>query len=303
MASRIAGEELTPTGEYTVLVAVNNPGNVEQLMRTAVDLASANDGRVHVVSVIHKHHTSPFRLFSDEHIKAQYSGQRGQLVEQATSVAEDADVPVADSLLVGSSVARSILTAIDDVDADAVLLGWRGGGSTAEYVLGTTIDPVVRRAKCDVLVERVGLTASTVDSILLPTVGGPHAELATEVAGAIAARNAARVSVLSVVQPGANERTRDAASGHTDRSLRILPDDVDARPEVVESEDIAGTILDIATEHDLIVLGATRRGVLTRRIAGSVPQTVGAETDKPLVMAKRRPDRSWLGDLIAYWWP
>ncbi len=303
MSSTVAGEQLTSTGKYTVLVAVNNPENVTQLMRTAVDLAHVHDGRIHVVSVIHKHHTSPFRLFSDEHIKTEYGGQRDQLVETATTVAADADVPVADSLLVGTSVARAILSAIDEVDADAVLLGWRGERSTADYVLGTTIDPVVRRADCDVLVERVGVTAGTVESILLPTVGGPHADLATEVAGAIASRNDATVHVLSVVAPDANNRQRDAATGHVDRSVRLLPEVVDADREILEAEDIAGALLDAAAEHDLIVLGATRRGVLTRRIAGSIPQTVGADTDKPFVMTKRRPDRSWLDTLLEYWLP
>lgn len=303
MSSTIAGEQLTPTDEYTVLVAINKPDNAEQLMRTAVDLAVANDGRVHVVSVIHKHHTSPFLLFDDDYIKEEFSGDRERLVDRARAVAEEAGVPVADSLLVGSSVSRSILDAIDEVDADAALLGWRGESKPSDIVLGTTIDPVVRRARCDVLVERVGLTASTVDSILLPTVGGPHAELATEVTGAIAARNDAVVDVLSVIEPDANDRSRDAATGHLDRSLELLPDSVETERLLIESEDIAETILEVGSDHDVIVLGATRQGALTRRIAGSIPQTVGAETDRPFVMTKRRPDRSRLGNLIARWWP
>lgn len=302
MSSTVAGDGLTPTDEYTVLVAVNNPGNAEQLMRTAVDLAVANDGRVHVVSVIHKHHTSPFLLFEDEYIREEFSGDRKRLIERATGVAQEAGVSVADSLLVGSSISRTLLNAIDDIDADAVLLGWRGESTTSDRVLGTTIDPVVRRARCDVLVERVGLTTSTVETILLPTVGGPHAELATEVTGAIAARNDATVDVLSVIEPGADDRTRDMAAGHIERSLELLPADIETDRLVIESDDIAGTILDIGEDHDVIVLGATRQGVLTRRIAGSIPQTVGAETDRPFVMTKRRPDRSRLGDLIARWW-
>lgn len=303
MSSTVAGDGLAPTDEYTVLVAINNPGDAEQLMRTAVDLAVAHDGRVHVVSVIHKHHTSPFLLFEDEYIRAEFSGDRKRLIERATGVAQEAGVPVADSLLVGSSVSRTILDAIDDVGADAVLLGWRGESTASDRVLGTTIDPVVRRARCDVLVERVGLTTSTVDAILLPTVGGPHAELATEVTGAIAARNDATVDVLSVVGPDAPDREHDAATGHIDRSLELLPPDVETERLVIESDDIAGTILDVGEDHEVIVLGATRRGVLTRRIAGSVPRTVGAETDRPFVLTKRRPDRSRLGELIARWWP
>ena len=99
MSPTVAGDGLTASDEYTVLVAVNNPQNAEQLMRTAVDLAVANDGRVHVVSVVHKHHTSPFLLFEDEYIREEFSGDRKRLLERATDVAVEADVPVADSLL------------------------------------------------------------------------------------------------------------------------------------------------------------------------------------------------------------
>ncbi len=303
MSPTVAGDGLTASDEYTVLVAVNNPQNAEQLMRTAVDLAVANDGRVHVVSVVHKHHTSPFLLFEDEYIREEFSGDRKRLLERATDVAVEADVPVADSLLVGSSVSGVLLDAIDDIEADAVLLGWRGDTTASDRVLGTTIDPVVRRARCDVLIERVGLTTSTVETILLPTVGGPHAELATEVTGAIAARNDATVDVLSVVQPDADDRTQDIATGHIERSLELLPDRVETDRLLVESDDITETILEVGEDHDVIVLGATRRGVLTRRIAGSIPQRVGTETDRPFVMTKRRPDRSRLGELIARWWP
>ena len=302
MASTVAGESLTPTDEYTVLVAVGNPGTAEQLTRTAVDLARANDGRVHVVSVIHKHHTSPFLLFSDERIKQQFAGGRDEIVDSATSVAADAGVPVDDTLLVGSDIARSITTAIDRLDADLALLGWRSERRASDVVLGTTIDPVVRRAHCDVLVEKVGPTADGVASILVPTVGGVHAELATEVAGAIAAANDARVTALSLVDAEATERERTDAAEAVDGVADALAGTAPVTTSVREASDPVAGVLSAATDHDLIVLGATRKGLFARKIIGTTPRAVGSRADCPVIVASRESQLSRIRRLVTNVW-
>ena len=68
-------------------------------------------------------------------------------------------------------------------------------------MLGSVVDSVVTNADCDVLVERIGPEAA-VESILVPTAGGPHAEFATEVAGAIARTTGATVEAVRVIDPG-----------------------------------------------------------------------------------------------------
>jgi nucleotide-binding universal stress UspA family protein len=257
-------------------------------MRTAVDVARANDGRIHVVSVIHKPHTSPFLLFSDDRIKQEYAGGRKQVVERAIRVADDADVAVSEGLLVGSDVAGAITAAVDRTDADIVLLGWRSERRAADVVLGTTVDPVVRRANCDVLIEKVGPTADSVRSVLLPTVGGPHVELAAEVAGAIAVANDASVAALSVVPPDASERERAAAADTVEESAEAAAKLAPATTSVREAADPGTGILEAAADHDLIVMGATRKGPLARRIIGTTPREVGHHASCPVIVAKRR---------------
>ena len=52
-----------------VLVAVSDPAHVEQLVRTAGDLARLGSGLVRVVTVAVKPHDSPFGVFDDETIR------------------------------------------------------------------------------------------------------------------------------------------------------------------------------------------------------------------------------------------
>ena len=275
----------------TVLVALANPDHVDQLLRTATDLAVG--GEVLVVSVIHKPVTSPFLLFSGRHIHEEYDERRPPVLERASVLAEETSVPVRRHLLVGSDVSEAILTARREADADAILLGWQERASASDIVLGATVDRVVGRAPCDVYVERVGATADGMDRVLLPTVGGPHVDPATALAEAVAEANDATVTVVSYVDPDADDADRSAAEVHVETAASMLSG-VDAETVVEPATDVAGGIVTRAEDHDLVVLGATRERSLRRPVVGSVAERVAKEATPPVVIAKRRRGRSFL---------
>ncbi|MFB6202780.1 MAG: universal stress protein, partial [Halorhabdus sp.] len=157
------------------------------------------------------------------------------------------------------------------------------------YVLGSNVDEVVTKSRCDVLVERIGPAADpesigNVDSVLVPTAGGPHAEFAAEIARAIARRNDAQITVLYV-------RSNDA--DHDDDAQSILDstvaelDDVETTTEIVDSADIADAIVEASVDHDLTVIGASREGLLQQVVFGAIPEAVGKRAQSTVIMAKR----------------
>lgn len=285
--------------EYRLVVAVGNPEYAEQLVRTAADVARANDGEIHVVSVVQKPRESPFALFSDETIKAEFAGDRREILDRALETAPDT-VPVHGRVAVGTDVADALISAVKELEADALLVGWHGRPRRSEVVLGTTIDVVLRRAPCDVLVERIGLTANGVERVLLPVAGGPHLPLAASVADAVAASNDATIDVLSVVAPTAGEDERETARGHLEEAVALLT--AGTETELREAPAVDDAIIEAANECDLVVFGVTRRGVVRRRLVGSIPQTVGRRTDRTVILARRRPDPSVIGRLTGRLW-
>lgn len=284
--------------EYTLVVALANPTHVEQLMRTAIDLVTDNDGRLHLVSVIHKHASSPFLAFSDEHIKREFAGDQRQVVDRAAAFADERSVPVETSLRVGTNVSDTVLEVVRERDADGLLLGWQDRSRPSDIVLGTTVDPLVRRAPCDVFVERVGTTVEDVDAILLPTDGGPHVDPATDLAGAVARANDARVTVVSLVGPDAGTEDREEARANVEEAGVALPD-VTVEGGVRETSDVADAIVEAAADHDLVILGATRERSLRRRVVGSVAESVGRRAQSPIVIAKRRSKRTLLARALG----
>ncbi|WP_225332939.1 universal stress protein [Halomicrobium urmianum] len=299
-AQRVIEDDPAAGREYTLVVAVANPLNVQQLMRTAVDLARDRNGQIRVTSVVHKHVTSPFILFSDDRIKEEYADAQRAVLDEAVALAADASVPVKRSLLVGSDVSDAVLSAVEDADADALLLGWQYQSRASDVILGTTVDPVVRRAPCDVYVERIGTTADGVDDVLLPTDGGPHVAAAAELAGAVARANDAAVRVVSYVEPNAGAADREAAREHV-REATTMVEDVPVDAGVCEAVAVAEAIVSAAADVDLVVLGATRERRLRRRVVGSVAQTVGQRAAPPIIIAKQRSETSLLRRALGRW--
>jgi amino acid transporter len=268
--------------DYQLLVPIANPDHAEQLMRTARDIAADEDGEILVLSVVALPEQTPL---SEGRAKAD---ERREIIDRAMAVEAgggDADVPVDGIVRVGHHVDEAILHTITQHESDAVLLGWRGQSPRRrDVVVGSTVDTVVREADCDVLVERIGIDDGDVDSILLPTAGGPHARYAAAVARAIAHTTGAVITVLQVVDP--DDRTEhELAHVSLDETGRLL-DGVDYETELVEHEDVAAAIV-AAAAADLTIIGATREGVLQQLVFGAIPETVGREADGRVIMAKR----------------
>ncbi|MFB6087441.1 MAG: universal stress protein, partial [Haloarculaceae archaeon] len=284
-------EEETPTvveerrGEerdYRIVVPIANPDHIPQLMRTADDLASVENGEVIVTSVV----TLPEQTPLSEGY--QYAEDRREVLERAMSFAEERDIPVSGTVRIGHHVDEAILNTVRQYDADAVLMGWSGSASRRrDIVLGSIVDEVVREAPCDVLVERIGeREEGDVESILVPTAGGPHSDLAAEVAGAVARAEDATVTALTVVDPGATESQRTYFEDVAE-STRTLLEDVDVETRVEESDDVADAIVESSAEYDLTVMGATQEGLLQEFVFGAVPEEVARRAPNLVIMTKR----------------
>ncbi|MFB6114315.1 MAG: amino acid permease [Halodesulfurarchaeum sp.] len=270
--------------EYQILVPVANPEHIPQLMRTATDIARQEGGEVLVMNVITLPEQTPL---SRGH---QYVEERREILDQARSFAEERDVPFNGAIRIAHDPGDAILNTIAQRDSDAVLMGWSGSRSRRkDIVVGSTVDEVVREATCDVLVESVGRRGDhRIESILFPTARGAQAELSGEIAAAIANSEEAVVKVVHVIDPGTEEAGRENARALIEKSRADL-EDVETEAVLLESEDVVQSIVEESNDHDLVVVGATREGILQELIFGAIPEAIARRTETTVIMAKRNP--------------
>jgi nucleotide-binding universal stress UspA family protein len=291
--------DAVPEASYRIAVAVEKSGSVEQLLRTALDIAHDNEGEVLVVSVVTKPRESPFTVFTDETIKREFSGDRRDILDRALSMADGTDVPVRGRLLVSHDVSQGIEKAVRTFDCDAVLLGWNDQ-HRAETVFGRNVDRVVTRAPSDVLVEKIGPVADGVDTVLLPATEGPNTEFATTVARAIALSNDAQVDVLHFVASDVTEVERTIGEQLVEDVADLLDPvtDADIRKLVRETDDVPAAIIEATETRDVTVLGATQRGWVQRLVAGPTPEKVARDAKSTVIVAKHGGK---LSSRISYW--
>ena len=294
---------MTELGNQPILVAVANPDHVEQLVRTAGDLAHLLDTSVQIVSVTVKPHGTPFSMYADETIIETFSGETRAMLEAATTVAPD-DVSVDHHVLVGHSVADGVLKAIASTDARALVIGWDDQRTRTEDLLGTNLDRLIKRAPCDLYVERIGYEADGVDSVLLPVAGGPHLPTAALAAKAIAVRNDATVHVLAVAE---SESDSDAARDDIETATLRLEEVPGPNARIATlhrtGENVSDAIVETAPDHDVIIFGTTRHGAIRRRLVGSIPRTVIQRTDRTVVLSRSSSvvGRTGIGTVGRLW--
>ena len=153
--------------------------------------------------------------------------------------------------------------------------------------MGSTLDPVIRQAPCDIVVVKAceNDPEKEVNRILFPLRGrSAHRDLAIEVLRPIAKRYNAEVTILHVMQK--HETQSDAK-----RITESIPEQMQGIPystKIVESDDLVDSIVDESKKHDLVVIGATEASMFEQLLFGSVPEEIAKRCSTTVLMVKRR---------------
>ncbi len=292
--TRLITEERAPEERgYQVLVPIANPANAEQVIRVASAVARHNDGELLLTSVA----TVPGQTPLSE--GRQFADEQREVLDEAMQYAPD-DVPVHRTVTIGHDIGKSINNVAYQRDSDLILLGWRGQRKRfSDYALGSNIDIVVENAECDVGVVKTAeplVPART----LMPTASGVNEDLALLFASAYAEAGS-NVTLFNVATDGDVE---EAKSSLADKQEVLAESDIDVDLDVKEGEDIAETILSYARDEEFesIIIGAASEGILRRVLFGEIPETVGEEFEKEVVMVrKHRPVQSAVKGFVRKW--
>ena len=307
LSQSLVGEAIAPgptkvtdgQGRYRVVVPVANPETERDLLRMAAASAHAHDSEtaeviaVNIIEVPQQTSLEQDLTFEEARVERQQ-----ELLDSARDIADELDVGLRTRAIVGRNAGSAILDVIEEEDADHVLLGWKGKRSRREHVLGSTIDPVIGRASCDATLVKLGPEDGRGEGDIMILAGeGPHAPVAARRATefAEASDEDTSLTLFNVQEPGDD----DEGASPLERGEELIEEFVEragleagqyeSRIEV--TEDIDGTILDAASEYDTICVGATRTGAVSQAVFGSLPETIGEQTDGTVVMA-RGPEES-----------
>jgi len=274
--------ESTPDG-YRVMVGVANPQSTLSLVLSAQRLCRAKDAHVELLHMV----PVPDQVPLSDAEKYMHPG-REAMVEAMLYLAPQ--FPISSTVRYCRNVARGIVSAVREKRVDLLILGWHGRRRSRLFHLGSTIDPIMERSPCNVVVLK-DCSGKNYKRILVPLAGGPHGAFALEVASILADPEEGRIVAFTV--GGHRKFDIDAYVAENLEGLRVPEDRVETK--VVDAAHVADAILREAEDYDLVVLGRTERPLL-RSFAGTpVPEIVAERCTKPVVMVKSNAGiRTWV---------
>lgn len=176
--------------------------------------------------------------------------------------------------------AEEILKELEENPYDLVITGSRGRKGLSRFFLGSVAQRIELFAPCSVLIAK---NIKEDDNVLICTDGSEGAEKAEIFGAQIAKALRARVTILSVAE---REEEQELAWKRMERAKKVLEDFQIAGTPVVKLGNPTAVIIEEAGDHDIVVLGASRRRRVSRFLLGSTPLKVSEYGVCPVLIVR-----------------
>ncbi len=281
-----------PTEMYRVVVPIANPETQHGLIRIGAATAHANVERgtpeLVAINVMEGPNDATLRNIESDRVDHQRA-----LLDNAHDIAAEMDVRLRTRSIVAPDVGEAILGTIDEEDADQLLIGWDGTVSHDDHVFGSTLDPVVKHAHCDV--SLVNLTSDVIGETVALVAPGTNAPVVARRAAEFATVDGT-VPTLLHAQPGGGNDADASRSGRAvvteiAESAGLDRDEYDV--EVLVDDDFDAAIAAELDRFDTVCVGLSRRTDGSRIMFGTITEQVaaGATGNVALVRGSSQPTK------------
>jgi nucleotide-binding universal stress UspA family protein len=264
----------------SVLVALHNPDNIVTLMKIGMSVARQRQIRLIVASVV----TVPRQVPIHEGLR--YAHHKEPLFTEAKKIASQQNMKLETDLVIAHNAADGILAAVNKHNAEALVIGWKGFTNARDRIFGEIADQIIRHAPCDLLVLKMGDKADW-DKCLLPTAGGPNAQLAASILNSIAKDFDMSVTAGYILNKDAPEEERKTAGERMDSALSRLNSKMKLDKQIFESKSVAGGIAKASREYDLVVIGAAKEPLFKKMLFGEIPEKVARYSPNSVLVVKK----------------
>ncbi len=249
--------------------------------------------------------------------------EQNTLFQWSIRFASKSGVPIYPVTRLARSVHEGILDTAVEEDCNLIMLSWSVEQATRGTQLGRVLDPVVRRATCDVVAfafhaEAVRLEESQaeakgevevaprylpIEKILVTTAGGPHAPLATRLAVILSREYGATTRGVYVTGPQPSQEDVARGEGYIQQTLNAMreqaadlpwvgeegqeEEDLPFESRVISADSVLDGIVEAGDESDLILIGASEESLIDQVLFGTLPEEVARRSKTPVLMVKK----------------
>jgi CIC family chloride channel protein len=263
---------------YRVAVPLANPANVRPLITLACGLAGHHGGEI-----------SAFCVLKDR-LQSEFGGERSPMAQaqQRLAIAVEAahrwEVPVHTEIRAHRDVAEAILEETRTLEADLLVMGWRGGLQRRMGFSSQALDRVIEQAHCDVAILKPAPRAGVFRKVLIADLHGENAVLATRIGAAVAERFSGETHRLELAKPAADA----AASPGSISVVQAQGGAGGVRPREMIADSTPEGILGAARGFDLVVVGTDRRGLSRQLLYGDCLESMARRSNASILVVRAR---------------
>jgi uncharacterized hydrophobic protein (TIGR00271 family) len=198
----------------------------------------------------------------------------------------------------------AILERAQTLAPDLLVLGWQGRLPKGRYMMGSTLDPVLYSARCDVIVVKSDEKWKSLPTngdlrILVPTAGGPNTHLSLDLA--LATASAGKVTVMYVMPTDADPANIRERYSWLSELIAPWSNHPDINAKIVQADSVTQGVISEANNHHLALLGATKENIFSQLMFGAIPQKIAIENQGPTILVKKS-DNDFGSVARRLWW-
>ncbi|MBD2020094.1 chloride channel protein [Leptolyngbya sp. FACHB-36] len=282
------------TGRGRLLLPLSNPQTAPSMLKLAIAIAQERHYELECLQVML---VSRRRVPSETEVNTTRSRR---LLTQAIHQAKAANVSIHTQIRVAHSIDQAILETLKDRHIDLLLMGWKGNTSTPGRIFGAVVDTVIRQAKCDVVLVKLGEepasrllrspvpTPHSLERWLVPIAGGPNSQYAIKLLPALVSVSRQPEIRLCQIFPS-DDSTHNTHRLEEDATFlrQRLQRSVTTLPICAKS--VSDAVVDVAQRDqcDVVVVGASREGLLQQAIQGNIPEAIARHCHCTVILVRK----------------
>ncbi|EGJ28546.1 MULTISPECIES: chloride channel protein [Moorena] len=287
------------TGSGRMLVPLANPQSAPVLLEIATAIGQVQDYEIECLQVIPiSRSNSPAQTGVD-------TTKSRRLLRQAERLGRRWEMPVHTQIRISHDTAQAILETIKQRHINLILMGWKGAPSnSSNQIFGNIIDTLIRQAPCDLVLLKLpqgkevaqdvksakyGSLAKTWKRWLIPIAGGPNSSRALQLIPILATlAKAEQIVVTQVFNPQAGEPVMTSLEKATYFLKQQLKGMCDVVSIPIRSYSVSDALIRLANAHkyDVVVIGASREGLLEQAIHGNIPEAIARGVDSTVILVR-----------------
>ncbi|MFM7365870.1 MAG: chloride channel protein [Cuspidothrix sp.] len=273
-------------GRGRLLVTIANPETAPALLEMAAAIARDRHYEIECLQIILvSRHISPSQTPVN-------TTKSRRLLKQAESLAKKLHIPIHTQIRVAHDVAQAILETTKERHINLIFMGWKGNTSTPGRIFGNVVDTIIRRANCDVVLVKLGHNSHSYQQFkrwLVPMAGGPNAPIAIKLLPALVTLgNDIEIRLTQVVKPGEVIPDMTVLQESTRQLMRNRNLHSNIVAASLKAESVSEGVIELVKTEgfDVVVLGASREGLLQQAIQGNIPESIASAVDITVILLR-----------------